>query len=141
MAWPPPGRGARAFPLPPLLQLQLDIGNLRDALEEEREAAARAGQAPGKARRAADAAAAALRALRDEEGEVAAALRAAEAAEGAALQEAREAGQQHAAAARACDKLRNQLAVSRGLAGSGALSRGRGIPDQLPQCSTASAAC
>lgn len=86
---------------------------LRAELHEERDASARAEQAPGKARQAADAAVAALRALREEEAEVAAQLRAQEAAEAAAQQEVKEAVGQHQAAARVVDKLRNTLAQVR----------------------------
>lgn len=84
-------QGAKDETISPLIlvhpiQLQLDVEGLRAALEEERDASARAEVAPGKARHAADQAVAALRALREEEAEVAAQLRAQEAAEAAAQQ-------------------------------------------------------
>ncbi|PRW58036.1 coiled-coil domain-containing 146-like [Chlorella sorokiniana] len=91
--------------------LQLEIEHLRSALDEERDAASKADSAPGRARQAADAAVAALRALREEEAEVAAQLRTWEAAEAVSAQETKEVVQQHAAAVKACDKLRNQIAV------------------------------
>lgn len=71
---------------PSPLQLQLDIENLRAALDEERDAASKADSTPGRARQAADAAVAALRALREEEAEVTAQLRNWEAAETVAAQ-------------------------------------------------------
>ena len=68
------------------LQLQLDIGHLHSALNEEREAATRADGQPSRSRHQADLAVAALRALREEEAELAAQLRVQEAAEAAQLQ-------------------------------------------------------
>ena len=75
-----------------LLQVQLDIDTLRGVLEEDGEAAAAAQLQPARARQAADAAVARLRALREEEAEVAARLREVEYAEAAVEQVGSEGG-------------------------------------------------
>ena len=69
-----------------MVQLQLDVANLRSALDEEREAASAADTQPSRVRHLADLAVNALRALREEEGEVLAQLRVLEAAEQGQLQ-------------------------------------------------------
>ena len=165
------------------LQVQLEIDNLRAALDEERDAASKAEAAPGRARQAADAAVAALRALREEEADVAAQLRNWEGAEAVATQvvgrllacaggciakrtwlwlairvaagmlswnvaapaapackqEVKEVVQEQMAAAKACDKLRNQIAVGGSRGGLQALcsrstrARGHRASKLLPE--------
>ncbi len=68
------------------LQLQQEVGALKSALEEEREALASPDLQPGRARHAADQAVAQLRALREEEAELAVQLKACSAAEEGLLQ-------------------------------------------------------
>ena len=94
---------------PPPSQVQLDMGTLQLLSAEGQEEVARAERQPAAARHAADHAAAALRALREEEQELTDRLQQQEAALQSTEAQGREVVQAQMAAVKAGDKLRGQI--------------------------------